>query len=79
MAYQFIIASTSPNLYISHTINNIDLITTLNNKRKDWTRKYHKIIRGLEIIANIQLQLQNIIRLAKFANTQLIEVETTIL
>jgi len=72
-------ASTSSNPYISHTINNIDLIIILNNERKDWTRKYYKIIRGLETMVNIQLQLQNIIQLAKVTNTQLAEVEITIL
>ena len=44
MAQQFIIAPTSLNSYVSHTISNIDLIITLNNKRKDWMKKYYKII-----------------------------------
>jgi len=35
IAHQFITAPTSPNPYVSHTINNINLITTLNNDRKD--------------------------------------------
>ena len=30
-------------------------------------------------MANIQLQIQNIIKLAKVTNTQLVEIETTIL
>ena len=41
-------------------------------------KKYHRIIRGLETIANIQHQLQNIIQLAKVANTQLAEIKTII-
>ena len=57
MAQQFFTALTSPNLYISCTINNINLITTLNNKRKDWMKKYYKIIRELETMTDIQLQL----------------------
>ena len=51
----------------------------MNNKRKDWTKKYYKIIRELETMADIQLQLQNIVWLAKLANTQLVEIKTTIL
>ena len=39
MAHQFTTAPTSPNPYISCTVNNIDLITTLNNERKDWKKK----------------------------------------
>jgi len=57
----------------------MNLIVTLNNKRKDWTKKYYKIIRELETMADIQLQLQNIVWLAKLANTQLVEIKTTIL
>ena len=44
MAQQFITASTSPDPYVAYIVNNIDLIITLNNERKDWTKKYHKII-----------------------------------
>ena len=56
----------------------MDLIIILNNERRDWMKKYHKIIQGIETMANIQLQLQNIVKLAEVANTQLIEIETTI-
>ena len=57
----------------------MDLIITLNNKRKNWMKKYHRIIRGLEMMTNIQHQLQNIIQQAGVVNTQLTEIETTIL
>jgi len=67
MSYQFAAAPTSFNLYIAHIVNNIDLIMTL-NKKKDKIKKYHKIIQGLETIADIQLQLQNIVKLADAAN-----------
>jgi len=55
------------------------LILTLNQERKDWMKKYYKIIRGVKTMTNIQLQLQNIVKLAKIMNTQLAEIETTIL
>jgi len=42
-------------------------------------KKYYKIIWGIETIAEIQLQLQNIVKLAEVANTQLVEMGTTIL
>ena len=42
-------------------------------------KKYYKIIREIEIMANIQLQLQNIVWLAKVIDTQLTEIKTTIL
>jgi len=61
------------------TLNHNNLIITLNNKRKDWIKKYYRIIREIEIMAEIQLQLQNINQLAKVTNTQLAEIEATIL
>ena len=64
MAYQFITTLISPNSYITHTVNNMNLIITLNQEKKDWTRKYHKIIQGLEIMANNQLQIQDLVKLA---------------
>ena len=43
----------------------------LNKEKKNWTKKYHKIIQGLETMADIQLQIQNIIKL--------VNIETTLL
>ena len=57
----------------------MDLINTLTKERNDWMNKYHKIIQEIEIIVDIQLQLQNIIKLIEVVNTQMIEIETTIL
>jgi len=42
-------------------------------------KKYYKIIQGIETMADIQYQLQNIIKLVEVGNTQLAEIETTIL
>ena len=77
--YQFTIAPTSFNPYIIHTVNNMDFIITLNQKKKDWMKKYHKIIQGLEIIANLQLQIQNLVKLADIANNQLANIKTILL
>ena len=42
-------------------------------------KKYHRIIQGIETMADIQIQLQNIIKLAKVAKTQLAEIKIIIL
>jgi len=42
-------------------------------------KKYHKIIQKLETMADIQLQIQNIIKLADTENNQLVDIETTLL
>jgi len=57
----------------------MDFIITLNQKKKDWMKKYHKIIQGLEIIANLQLQIQNLVKLADIANNQLANIKTILL
>jgi len=69
MAYQFTTTYISSNPYIFCTVNNINLIVTLNNERKGKIKKYYKIIRGLETMVDIQLQLQNIVQLAEVTNT----------
>ena len=33
----------------------MDFIITLNKEKKDWTKKYHKIIQILETMVDIQL------------------------
>ena len=55
ISYQYATAPTSPNQYVACTINNMDLIMTLNKEKKNWTKKYHKIIQGLETMADVQL------------------------
>jgi len=44
MAQQFTTTSTFPNPYITYTLNNIALVKMINGERKDWTKKYRKII-----------------------------------
>ena len=40
----FATALSFPNPYILQIVNNLDLIVTLNKEKKDWTKKYYKII-----------------------------------
>jgi len=42
-------------------------------------KKYHKIIQGLETMANIQLQIQDIVKQADTVNNQLVDIETILL
>ena len=79
MAQQFNIAPTLSNLYVTHTLKNMELVKIMNNKRKNWTKKHYKLIWGIERIVDMQLQLQNIVKLAEEDNTQVVEIEVTIL
>ena len=53
MAQQFTTTPISPNLYVTHTVNNLALINSLTNEKKDWMKKYHRIIQKIETMANI--------------------------
>ena len=79
MSYKFTTVPSSPNSYVPCTVNNLDLIMTLNKKKKDWIKKYYKIIQRLKTIADIQLQIQDIIKQANVVNNQLVDIETILL
>ena len=79
MSYQFATAPIFSNLYITCIVNNIDLIITLNKEKKNWIKKYHKIIQDTKTMADIQLQIQNFVKLADAANNQLTDIKTVIL
>jgi len=79
MAQQFTTAPNSPNPYITCTLNNIDLVKIMNQEKNNQMKKYHKIIQGIKRIVDVQMQLQNIIKLAEEANTQIVEIKSMIL
>ena len=79
MSYKFTTVPSSPNSYVPCTVNNLDFIMTLNKKKKDWIKKYYKIIQRLKTIADIQLQIQDIIKQANVVNNQLVDIETILL
>ena len=43
----------SPNSYITKKLNNMDKAKTFKNKQDDWTRLYHKTLKGLEAIIDV--------------------------
>ena len=79
MSYKFTTVPSSPNSYVPCTVNNLDFIMTLNKKKKDWIKKYYKIIQRLKTITDIQLQIQDIIKQANVVNNQLVDIETILL
>jgi len=70
---------TSSNPYISQKLNNIDQAQIMKREREDWLRLYHKILKGLEMMIDIQRIAKDIKRLAEETNTILIEIEETVL
>ena len=75
----FTMAPTSPNPYVSKKLNNMDQAQIMKREREDWSRLYHKMLKGLEIMIDVQGLVKDIKKLAEEANTIMMEVERTIL
>ena len=75
----YTMAPTSPNPYISRKLNNMDQAQIMKRERKDWLRLYHKTLKGLEIIIDVQRMAKDIKRLAEETNIILMEIEGTVL
>ena len=60
---------TSPNSYISRQLNNMDKVRIFKKKRDDWTRLYHKMLKGLEVMIDVQKQVQEMMKIAGETNT----------
>ena len=45
----------------------------------DWTRLYHKILQGIEVMINIQKQVWDIMKMEEEMNTTIMEMKETIL
>ena len=51
----------------------------MKREREDWSRMYHKTLKGLKTIIDVQRMVKDIKKLVEEANTILMEVEGTIL
>ena len=75
----FVMAPTSPNPYISRKLNNIDQAQVMKKEREDWMRLYHKMLKGIEAMINMQRILKDIKKIAEETSTTVMEMEGTIL
>jgi len=64
-------APTSPNPYITRRLNNMNEAQVLKKEQNNWTKLYHKTIKGLEVI-DVQGQIQKIMKIAEETNTTVI-------
>jgi len=71
--------STSPNPYIFKKLNNMDQAQVMKREREDWLRLYHKTLKGIKTMIDVQRMVKDIKRMAKEANTTITEIEGTIL
>jgi len=75
----FAMAPTSPNLYISRKLNNMDQAQVMKREREDWMRLYHKMLKGIEAMIDVQRMLKDIKKIAEETSTTVTEMEGTIL
>ena len=68
-----------PNSYISRKLNNMDQAQVMKRNREDWLRLYHKMLKRLETMIDIQRMVKDIKKLAEEANTTITEVERPVL
>ena len=70
---------TSPNPYISRKLNNMDQAQVMMKERENWIRLYHKTLKELETMIDVQRMVKDIKKLAKEVNTTIMEVEESVL
>ena len=75
----FVTAPTSPNPYISRKLNNMDQAQVMKREREDWSRGYHKTMKGIEAMIDVQRMLKDMKKIAEETNTTITEMEGTIL
>jgi len=72
-------APTSSNPYISRKLNNIDQAQVMKRERKDWTRLYHKTLKGIEAMINMQRMVKDLKKIVEETNMMITEMEGMIL
>ena len=75
----FVTAPTSPNPYISRKLNNMDQAQVMKREREDWMRVYHKTLKGIEAMIDVQRMLKDMKKIAEETSTTVAEMEGTIL
>ena len=75
----FVIVPTSPNPYILRKLNNIDQAQVMKKEREDWERLYHKTLKEIKAMINIQRIMKDMNKLAEEASTTVAEMEGVIL
>ena len=79
MAYQFMTTPTSSNPHIFRKLNNMEEAKLFKKEYNDWIRSYHKVLKEIETMINVQKQVQNIVKLAEETNMMITEIEGMIL
>jgi len=69
----------SLNSYITRKLNNINEAKMMKEERNNWTKIYHKILKGLKAMIDVQKQVKNMMKIVAETNMTIIKMEDTIL
>ena len=72
-------APTSPNPYMSRKLNNMDQAQVMKREREDWSRIYHKTLKGIEVMIDIQRMMKDMKKIVEETSMTVTEMEGTIL
>ena len=72
-------APASPNSYISRKLNNIDQAQVMKKEREDWMRLYHKTLKGIEAMIDVQRMVKDMKKIVEETNTTMAEMKGMIL
>ena len=75
----FVMVPTFPNPYISRKLNNMDQAQVMKREREDWMRVYHKTLKGIEAMIDVQRMLKDMKKIAEEMSITVAEMEGTIL
>ena len=57
----------------------MDEVRIFKKKCNNWTKLYHKTLKGLEVMIDVQKKVQDIMKIVEETNTTIMEMEGTIL
>ena len=75
----YVTAPTSPNPYVSRKLNNMDQAQVMKREWEDWLRMYHKTLKGIEAMIDVQRAVKDMKKIAEEAGTTVAEIEGTVL
>jgi len=75
----FATAPSSPNPYVSRKLNNMDQAQVMKREREDWSRMYHKTLKGIEAMIDVQRAVKDMKKVAEEVGTTVAEMEGNIL
>ena len=67
------------NPYISRKLNNMDQAQVIKKERENWMKLYHKTLKGLEMMIDVQRMVKDIKKLVEEVNTMIMEVKGSVL